>query len=534
MLESLRHDTRYALRALRRRPGFTAIAVLAIAFGIGATTTVVSVVNGVLLRPLPYRNPHELVNIWTDAGRGREVFPAVSALDARDFPQYTTRFAEFAIGAGGDWTGTFGILSANGGDQAERVSVSGVSANFFSLLGVRPLLGRHFTEDETRFVAPAHLPSSGPNVVILSHRLWARRFGADSSLVGRTIQIDSRPHEVVGVLPESFRLHLPAEAYFINDAEVWKPLRVDYANPRPRSDVAYTLLARLEPGVTIAQATAEMNAVGARFRAEFPDHAKNETRFRVVPLRDDIVKGVRPILVMLGGAAVLMLLIACANVANLLLARASGRERELTIRVALGASRGRIVRQLVTESALLAVAGGTLGMLLAWTAVHLIVRAQPANLPRLGDIGIDWTVVGVAAVVCMGSALAFGLAPAIHAAHGARSESLRTGGRGGDTRRRARARNALIVGEVALSLVLMVGAGLLVRSLGALHRVRPGFDATNAVSFRVSIPVARYRPLESGWQSPGESKTASAAFPVSSVWARCRNSRLRAVAISAR
>ena len=497
MLESLRHDTRYAVRTLRRRPGFTAIAVLAIAFGIGATTTVISVVNGVLLRPLPYRDPHELVNIWTDAGRGREVFPAVSALDARDFPHYTTRFADFAIGAGGDWTGTFGILGGDGGANAERVTVSGVSANFFSLLGVRPMLGRHFSDDETRFVALPNQPNSGPNVVILSHRLWARRFGADSTLIGRTIQLDARPHEVVGVMPEGFRLYLPAEAYFINDAEVWKPLRVDYVNPRPRSDVAYTLLARLKPGITIAQATAEMDAVGTRFRSEFADHAKNETQFRVVPLRDDVVKGVRPILLMLGGATTLLLLIACANVANLLLARASGRERELAIRVALGASRQRIVRQLVTESALLAATGGTLGVLLAWSAVFLIVRAQPANLPRLGDIGVDWTVVAVAALVCVGSALAFGLAPAIHSARGARAESLRTGGRGGDTRRRTRARNALIVGEIALSLVLMVGAGLLVRSLTALHRVRPGFDASNAVTFRVSIPFARYR-------TPGE------------------------------
>src|SRR5688500_11371437 len=356
MRDSFSRDLRYAVRGLLRNPGFSTVAVLALALGIGAATTIFSVVNGVLMRPLPYLAPDRLVNIWNDLGDGAQSLPAVSAADYLDYPRETTLFEDFAAGSGG---GASGILTGTG--EPERVDLSPVSANFFPLLGVQPILGRQFTAEEERF--------RGPNVVMLSHALWTRRSGGDTTIVGKTILLDGVPNEVIAVLPPGFHLLLPAEAFLIKDSQIWKPLQFNRANLPPRNLTGFTVFGRLEAGVTLEQAQAEMNDVAARFRERHAIHKASNLRIRVSALHHDVVKGVRPALLILLAATGLLVLIACANVANLLLARATARERELSVRLAMGASRWQIARQMMTESTVLGVAGGALGM--AMTAVAI-------------------------------------------------------------------------------------------------------------------------------------------------------------------
>jgi predicted permease len=482
MRDSFARDLRYAVRGLLRNPGFTVVAVLALALGIGSATTIFSVVNGVLMQPLPYRTPDRLVNIWNDLGDGAQSLPAVSAADYLDYRRETTLFEDFAAGSGGGIIGASGILTGTG--DPERVDVSPVTSNFFPLIGLEPMLGRQFTVDDERF--------RGPNVVMLSHAIWTRRYGSDSSIVGKTIMLDGVANEVVAVLPAGFHLLLPAEAFLIRDAELWKPLQFDWNNLPPRNLTGFTVFGRMKPGVTVEQAQAEMNAVAARFRDRYAIHKASNLRIRVISLHDDVVKGVRPALLILLVATGVLVIIACANVANLLLARATARERELSVRLAMGASRWQIARQMLTESAVLAVTGGALGILLAAGALAYLAYLQPANLPRLADVRIDWAVMGFAASACLVTALLFGLAPALHAARSGVGEVLRSAGRVAGHGRSARIRHALIVGEVALTLILLTGAGLLVRSFVALQQVRPGFDAGGAMTFQLALPVSKY------------------------------------------
>ena len=483
MRDSLARDLRYAVRGLLRNPGFTVVAIFALALGIGSATTIFSVVNGVLMQPLPYRAPDRIVNIWNDLGDGAQSLPAVSAPDYRDYPNETTLFEEFAAGSGGGLVGASGILTGTGGDP-ERVDVSPVTSNFFPFLGVKPMLGRQFTADDERF--------HGPNVVMLSHALWTRRYGSDSTIVGKTILLDGVPNEVIAVMPPGFHLLLPAEAFLIKDSELWKPLQFDWDHPPPRNLTGFTVFGRLKPGVTLEQAQAEMNAVAARFRERYAIHKASNLRIRVVSLHQDIVKGVRPALLILLAAAGVLIVIACANVANLLLARATARERELSVRLAMGASRWQIARQMLTESAVLAAAGGTLGILLTIGAISYLAYLQPANLPRLSNVRIDWTVMGFAAGACLTTAILFGLAPALHAARSGIGDVLRSAGRVAGHGRAARLRQGLIVAEVALTLVLLIGAGLMVRSFVALQRVQPGFNADGAMTFQLALPPSKY------------------------------------------
>ena len=481
-MSTLGHDLRFALRALRRTPGFTIAAVAALALGIGATTTIFTVVNGVLLRPLRYEAPDRLVNIWNDLGEGAQSLPAVSPLDFRDYKERSRTIEDFAAAAEGNVANLRGNLTGEG--EPERADVVTVTANFFPLLGVRPMLGRQFTADEEVV--------NGPHVVMLSHRLWQRRYAADPALVGKTIQVDGVAHEVVGVLPRDFTLQLPTEAFQVTDADLWAPIQFDYGQPLPRNLTFFTVFGRLAPGVTMKQAQAEMSMIAEQFRSEFKEHEASNLRIRAVPLHDDVVKHARPALLVLLGAVGMVLLIACANVANLLLVRGTTRQAEFALRTALGASRGAMVRQVLTESLLLALAGGVLGLALTLAALAVLRGLQPANLPRLADIRMDGTVLAFTVIICAVTSVLFGLIPALRAAGTDPQEHLKSGGRGGSSGDRRRARSLLIMAEVALSVVLLVGAGLLIRSFLALQRVDPGYQASDVLTFELSMPFGKY------------------------------------------
>jgi predicted permease len=480
-MHALMQDLRYAVRSLRRTPGFTLAAVLTLALGIGATSTIFTVVNGVLLRPLPYVESDRLANIWNDLGEGAQSLPAVSPPDFKDYQRRTRTFEAFAAASDANVVNLRGNLTSGG--AAERVTMNTVTSNFFRLLGVAPAIGRDFLPEEEVL--------HGPHVVMIADGLWKRRYGGDPSLVGRTIEIDGVAHTVVGVLPAGFHLLLPPEAYLVTDAEVWAPLQFDYANAPPRNYTFFTVFGRLKPGVTFAAAQSDMDRIAAEFRTEFPEHKASNLRIRVVPLQDDVVKQARPSLLILFGAVGLVLLVACANVAHLLLVRATTREGEFAIRTALGASRWAVARQLLTESLVLAIAGGVLGMGVSEAAIAMLRALHPANLPRLAEVGTDLRVLAFTALVCIATAVGFGMAPSVQASRADQRSPLQAAGRGTVGRRR-RLRDLLIVGEVAMSVVLLVGAGLLIRSFVALQQVRPGFDATDVLTFQLSFPARTY------------------------------------------
>jgi putative ABC transport system permease protein len=482
MLDAVRRDVAYALRGLRRAPGFTLLVVLTLGAGLGAATTIFSVVNGVLLRPLPYRQPDRLVMIWNDFGQGAQTLPATSATDYLDYRRETRLFDDFAAGTGGSEVGATGVLTGEG--SSERVELTPISANLLPLLGVTPILGRPFTEEEDVF--------NGPKVVMLTYGLWQRRYGGDRAIIGKSIQVDAVSRTVVGVLPPDFRLLLPPEVYAIREGDVYTPLQIDLGNLPPRNLTTLTVFGRIKAGVTHAQAQDEMDRLAARFRSTYPEHQASQVRIRAVPLHHDVVKGVEPTLVILLAAVGLLVLIACANVANLLLARATVRERELAIREAMGADGWQIARQLLTESLVLAALAGAVGVGLTYAGLAALARLAPAGLPRLADVRVDGTVAAFTVLLCIGTAALFGLAPAIHAARPGGREALRSGGRVANARHQGRVRNALIAAEIALSLVLLVSGGLLVRSFLALQRVRPGFEPAGVLTFQISLPLGAY------------------------------------------
>jgi predicted permease len=475
------HGLRYAVRSLRRTPGFSTIAICILALGIGATSTIFTVVNGVLLQPLPYPDADRIANIWNDLGEGAQSLPAVSPKDFRDYGRLSQTFETFAAASDGEAVNLRGNLTGSGG--AERVTINAITANFFQLFGVRPAVGRAFLPEEELL--------HGPRVAMISNGLWKRRYGGDSALVGRTIEIDGVGHTVVGVLPAGFHLLLPPEAYVVTDAELWTPLQYDYANTPPRNWTIFTVFGRLKPGVAFAEAQRDMDRIAAEFREEFPEHKASNLRIRAVPLHHDVVKQARPSLLILFGAVGLVLLAACANVAHLLLVRATAREGEFALRTALGASRWALTRQLMTESLVLAVGGGILGIGVSEGAIAALRGLHPVNLPRLAQIGIDLRVLAFTTVLCIVTAVAFGMAPALQVSHADLRAPLQAAGRGAGRRRR-RMRDLLIVGEVALSVVLLVGAGLLSRSFMALQQVRPGFDAADVLTFQLSFPDLTY------------------------------------------
>ncbi|MGH9854498.1 MAG: ADOP family duplicated permease, partial [Blastocatellia bacterium] len=484
MEDEMFQDLRFGARMLAKNPGFTLIAIFTLALGIGANTAIFSVVNGVLLRPLPYADADRLVVIKEHRpdGRPAQATPA-NFLDWR--AQHTV-FSEMAA----TLTRPVNLTVAN---EAERITLTTASASFFQLLGAQPALGRAFLPEEEQ---AGHAP-----VVIIGHGLWRRRFGAEPSVLGRTISLDGRNYTVIGVAPPGFAW--PPDPVSTYKTEAWiTPLRLA-PELSPQTDVTtlrglgyLSVFARLKPGIDVAQAQAEMDAITTRLRAQYPE--TNRARYNtIVPLRTFIVGEVRTALWILLGAVTGVLLIACANVANLLLARAAARASELAVRAALGASRARLLRQLLVESLLLAAAGGALGASLAWFGVELLPSLSPGDLPRLAEVRLDARVFGFTLSLSLLTGLLFGLAPAWQMARVEVNAALNETGRGGGGgARQTRLRGALIVAEVALSLVLLTGAGLLFRSFINLQAVKPGFDPQQVLTLRVAPSGDRYQEIE--------------------------------------
>jgi putative ABC transport system permease protein len=484
-METLLQDIRYGLRLLTRRPGFTAVAVIALALGIGANTAIFSVVNGVVLRPLPYKDPDRLAMVWSrrpllQAQVGSAEFP-VSAGDFVDWRDQNQVFEQIAA----FHSQPFNITGAG---EPEYLGGVRASASLFSLLGVEPMLGRTFTPEEDQ--------PGAERVVVISHGLWMRRFGSDQHIIGQKIMLNDEPHTVVGVLPPGFQFprkgELPAGYQFPRQADFYTPLAWTPAQASNRGRNFVAVIARLNPRVTFEQAGAEMDAIADRLKQQYPQTNTNKEVF-LVPLHQQVVGKVRTALLVLLGAVGFVLLIACANVANLLLARAASRQKEIAIRTALGASRVRVIRQLLTESVLLSLVGGTLGLLLALWGIELLLAISPANLPRVDTIGIDGRVFSFTLMISLLTGIGFGLAPAIQVSKPDLGGALKEGGRASSVGSgHNRFRSLLVVAEVALSLVLLIGAGLMVRSFVTLLNVDPGLNPQNVLTLDIGLPRTKY------------------------------------------
>ena len=465
MIDTLLQDLRYALRTLAKSQGFSFIVVLTLALGIGANTAIFSVVKGVLLTPLPYKDPSRLVVVWESKGTSNR--NVVTPANYMDWHDRATSFNGLALLS---WTG----LTLTG-DQAEGVKGRAVTPDFFGVVGATPLLGRTFTAEESR--------PNGPRVVVLSEALWRRRFGADRTIIGRAVPVAGGTVRVVGVMPASFRP-------ILGDEEYWAPMALDWFN-RARVGRYAMALGRLKDGVTVERAQTDMSRIARQLESDYPDY-NTGWGATVVPLMEQVVGGSQRTILIVLGAVSLVLLIACANVANLMLARAASRERELAVRAALGAPRWRLVRQALVESVMLALAGGAAGVLLASWGVHLLVRAAPPEVPRIADIRLDLTVLAVTALVSMAAGVLFGLPAALSRSNTAIQDLHAATTRTTAGVPAARLRSALVIAQMSLAIVLLVGAGLLVRSLRRLIAVDPGFDPVNLSAVTVTLPPATY------------------------------------------
>ena len=477
--ENTMKDVRYAVRALRRNPGFTSVAVLTLALGIGANTALFSVVNGVLLRPLPYADPERLVSIRNIWGENRNPLDAVASISPAEYFDYLERMTAFE---------SFGVytplvLSLTGDGEPERLSSAAMSAAVFQALRVVPATGRAFSPTED-------VP--GVHVAVIGHGLWQRRFAGARDVIGRTIMVDGRATTVVGVMPEGFRL--PEQLSDPDPAELFVPLGLSRDSVTIRGSHFLSGVARLRRGVTAAQGSADVEAVARRFPIDFPSDYPAKMNFTAgaLPLLDSVVGQVRPTLIVLLGAVGFVLLIACANVASLLLSRTESRRREMAVRTALGAARGRLLRQLLVESVVLALTGGVAGVALASVGTRLLVALRPPNIPRLDDIGVDVRVLLFALAASTVVGVLFGLLPAIQATRLDVQSMLREGGRGNSSGGRQGARRALVIAEVAIALVLLVGAGLITRSFVQLMSVDPGYRVDHVLTVPIDLPNARY------------------------------------------
>ena len=470
-METLLRDIRYGIRSLLKRPGFTAIALIALALGIGANTAIFSLVNAVLLKPLPFAEPDRLVWVFGNIRNGGNR-ASVAPLDFLDYRKQNTTFEEFAAQF------SFPLaLNLTGNGEPERLTGAAVTGNYFQALGVKAAMGRTFQlENET---------PGRELVAVLSYGLWQKRFGGDPAIVNKTVTLDGKKVEVIGVMPQGFS--------FPNATELWMPINFDFS-PEMKQRKAHFMrpIGRLKPGVTLAQAQADTDMIARRLEEQYPD-TNTGWNLRLVSLREQLVGNTRPTLLLLFGAVGFVLLIACANVANLSLVRAATREREIALRTALGAGRFRIIRQMITESVLLSLVGGTLGALLAIWGVDLLVSLSAGSIPATANVRIDATVLAFTFLVSVVTGVLFGMAPALRTMRLNLSESLKDGGRtGSEGRQRNRTRSALVVFESAVAVILLIGAGLLIRSLIQLQNTNPGFDARNVLTMRVDLPRQKY------------------------------------------
>jgi len=486
--DDLSQDLRYALRTLRKNPAFTLVAIITLALGIGANTAVFSVIDSVILRPLPFKKADRLV--WLN---GKFALSDLADVSPPDFIDYRAANQSFdhLVAMGNDPS-----PSNLSGDRSQQVLVSIVTANFFETLGITPQIGRDFTQADEQF----EMPQS----VILGHGIWMRAFGSDPSIVGKTFRLDGVSATVVGVLPTDLPL--------LSEAQIWQPAPMRNQGMQFRRGHFLKVIGLRKTNVTQAQAAADMDSVSDRLGREYPDTDKGWS-LRQRPLGEVLIGPVRPAMILIAGAVGLLLLIACGNVANLLLARSTARRREFAVRGALGASRGRMIRQTLTESIVLAVAAGALGIFGAMWIVRLLRAIGPSSLPRLNDIQIDTTVLLFTAGISLLTGLVFGLIPALQASGRAFTDALKTGTRNTASGSQRRVGSVLVVAQVAMSLTLLVGAGLLLKSFWLLTQVDPGFQTTHVVTAEIGLNGSVYKDDAKRFRFWQEFESRAAALP---------------------
>jgi putative ABC transport system permease protein len=486
-MSDLLSEVRHAFRGLVRSPAFTIAAVLTMGLGIGANTAIFSVVRAVLLQPLPYEDPGRLVLVWGEMTQRNVTYFPHSPPDLVDIREMSTTLEAVA--------GVVTFPQPLAGDgEAVQVTVGAVTPNTFSVLGTAPLRGRDFNDEDGASAQPDARPGDAGflnQIAILDHDFWQSRFGGEPGVLGSIIDLGGSPTEVVGIMPPGFRVHMPALAALASDVDVWVAARIDYETAN-RNNVFLRMIGRTRPGVTLPQAQADVDRIAATLRERFAVKETSGYGLGVVRMHEDIVAGVRPIILALLGAVMFVLLIACANVANLMLVRSSSRERELAVRAAVGGSRWRLVRQVLTESVLLSVAGGVVGTGLAAAGIHVPGLLEPDALLRTASISMDPLVLLWTGASVLIAAALFGLVPALRASRPAIVDVLREGGRSPGLRGTRLMRNGVIVAEVAMSLILLIGAGLMVRTFIALQQVDPGYEPEGVLTFDVPLPFGRY------------------------------------------
>jgi len=472
---------------MRKKPGFALVAVVTLGLGIGAGTAIFSVVDAVLLRDLPYSKPDQLVLVWERfLTFGLDKVP-VSAAEYVDYRNENQVFDQIA---------TYGTVDFNltGQDQPERISGAAVTASLFPLLGVDPIAGRTFADEENQ--------AGRDGVTVISNGLWRRRFAANPQIVGQSITLNGRSYSIIGVMPSGFQF--PMSLYgikgvtFTQPAELWVPLVFRPAQLKERGSRGYGVIGRLKPGETLSRAAADVESIAARMQQRFGDsYPADGWGAAAVSLKEQVVGRLRPVLVVLSVAVALVLLIACANVANLLLARALSREKEVAIRMAVGAGRWRIIRQLMAESAILSILGGVVGLLIAFWGIDLLVSFSAQTLPRVKDTSVDWRVLAFSLSVSVLTAILFGLVPALHTSKPDLGESLKERGQSSGQGTRRRLARAIVVGEFAIAVTLLISAVLVIRSLWRLQNVNPGFDAKNVLAFDLTLPLEGFADRQS-------------------------------------